>query len=98
MQSNVYYVYIMASKPYGVLHVGVTNDLIRRVYEHKHNLIKGFTEKYFVHLLVWFESTNSIETAIKKEKQVKEWKRQWKLELINKSNSQWKDLYSEIIQ
>jgi putative endonuclease len=88
----------MASKPYGVLHVGVTNDLIRRVYEHKHNLIKGFTEKYFVHLLVWFESTNSIETAIKKEKQVKEWKRQWKLELINKSNSQWKDLYSEIIQ
>lgn len=87
----------MASKPYGVLYVGVTNDLVRRVYEHKNNIVPGFTEKYFVHLLVWFEQTNSIEAAITKEKQIKKWNREWKLNLINKTNPSWKDLYKSIV-
>lgn len=92
-----YFVYILASKPYGVLYVGVTNDLVRRVFEHKNNLVKGFTQKYFVHMLVYFEQTNDIESAIKREKQIKAWKRDWKIRLINTNNYKWKDLYRDII-
>jgi len=91
-----YYVYILASKRYGTLYIGVTSDLKRRVYEHKEKSINGFTKEYNITNLVWYESTEDIESAIKKEKQLKVWKRQWKVELIEKSNLEWRDLYSEI--
>lgn len=92
-----YYVYILASKKDGVLYIGVTSDLIKRVYEHKNKLAKGFTNKYFVNKLVYFEQTSDIESAITREKQLKKWKRQWKIELIEKDNLNWKDLYLNII-
>jgi putative endonuclease len=94
---NNYYVYILASKKNGVLYTGVTNNLIKRVFEHKEDLIEGFTKKYFVHKLVYFESTNSIESAIIREKQIKDWHRQWKIDLIKEKNPDWKDLYKEIL-
>ena len=89
---KTYAVYIMASKRNGTLYTGVTNDLRRRVYEHKHGLIEGFTKKYRVRMLVWYELTDSIESAIQKEKQIKNWKRAWKLKLIEEKNPQWRDL------
>ncbi len=76
-------------------YIGVTNNLMRRVYEHKNSLNKGFTDKYFVGKLVYFEQTDSIEAAILREKQLKKWKRQWKIELIEKINPGWDDLYYE---
>ena len=91
-----FYVYIMASKKEGVLYIGVTNNLIRRIYEHKKNLIEGFTKKYFVHKLVYFEVTDSINIAIEREKQLKKWRRKWKINLIEESNPLWKDLYYDI--
>ena len=91
------YVYIMASKRNGTLYIGVTADLIRRVYEHKHDLVDGFTKKYGVHSLVYFQQAEDIETAILEEKRLKRWNRNWKLELIEKNNPEWKDLYPEII-
>jgi len=93
---NEYYVYIMASERNGTLYVGITNDLIRRVYEHRENLAEGFTKKYGVKMLVYYESTQSVESAIQREKQIKKWNRKWKLELIEKMNPEWKDLYEEI--
>lgn len=90
-----YYVYILASKKDGVLYIGVTNNLLRRVYEHKHNLCKGFTRMYNVHKLVHFEQTNDIFSAIQREKQLKKWKREWKVNLIQETNPEWKDLYFE---
>jgi putative endonuclease len=92
-----YFVYILATKKDGTLYVGVTNDLIRRVYEHKHNLVDGFTKKYKVHKLVYFEQTNSAEDAIKREKELKHFGRAQKITLIQSTNPSWKDLYSEII-
>ncbi|NOS98325.1 MAG: GIY-YIG nuclease family protein [Methylotenera sp.] len=92
-----YYVYIMANKPNGVVYIGVTNDLIRRVYEHKHHLAKGFTEQYNLDKLVWFEQTEDVTSAIAKEKQLKNWHRQWKINLIEKDNPNWQDLYNEIV-
>lgn len=92
----MYYVYILASQRNGTLYTGVTNDLQRRIWEHKHNLVKGFTEKYGIHLLVYFEQYSEIEQAIIREKQVKKWNRQWKLELIEKDNPSWDDLYVNI--
>ena len=92
------YVYILASQRNGTLYIGVTSDLVKRVYEHKNDLIKGFTKRYKVHTLVYFESLDDIENAIAREKQLKAWQRKWKLELIEKKNPTWKDLYSEIIQ
>ncbi|MCF7845217.1 MAG: GIY-YIG nuclease family protein [Candidatus Pacebacteria bacterium] len=89
---KTYYVYIMASKRNGTLYIGVTNDLERRIYEHKNNIIKGFTEKYKVHYLVYYEETSDIKTAIEREKQIKKWNRKWKLELIEKENKEWVDL------
>ena len=82
----MYYVYILASQKNGTIYTGVTNDIRRRVWEHKHNLVKGFTEEYGVHMLVYFEQTEDIETAILREKQIKSWKRKWKLSLIEKDN------------
>ncbi|PJA01461.1 GIY-YIG nuclease [bacterium (Candidatus Gribaldobacteria) CG_4_10_14_0_2_um_filter_41_16] len=93
---NYYYVYILASKRNGTLYIGVTSDLKKRVYEHKNDLIEGFTKKYRVHMLVFYESTNDIESAIRREKQLKVWKRKWKLELIEKSNPEWRDLYNDL--
>ena len=92
-----YYVYILASKKNGTLYIGVTNNLLKRVYEHKNKIVGGFTQKYNVHNLVYFEVHNDIRNAITREKQMKKWKRQWKIELIEKSNPQWKDLYCEAI-
>ena len=92
----MYYVYIMASKKNGTIYIGVTSDLKRRVYEHKEKIHKGITEKYDVTMLVWYETTVDVESAITREKQLKKWKREWKLELIEKMNYGWADLYSEL--
>jgi len=93
-----YYVYILASKKNGTLYIGVTNNLLKRVYEHKSNLVGGFTQKYNVNNLVYYEEHNDIGKAITREKQMKKWKRQWKIELIEKFNPQWKDLYYDSIE
>lgn len=91
-----YFVYIMASKKNGTLYIGITNDLIRRVFEHKNDLIDGFTKRYKVHNLVYYEFTNDAEAAILREKQLKRWKRKWKIELIEEMNPGWKDLFDEL--
>ena len=88
----------MASKKNGTLYIGVTNNLVRRVYEHKEGLIEGFTKKYNVKNLVYYEVYNDMYEAIKREKAMKKWLRKWKIELIEKTNPDWKDLYEEIIK
>lgn len=93
----MYYVYILASKRNGTLYIGITDNLVRRVYEHKNDLLEGFTKKYKVHDLVYYEQYQDVNEAILKEKQIKKWKRYWKIKLINKFNPEWKDLYSSII-
>jgi len=90
-------VYFLASKRNGTLYVGVSSDLIKRVYEHKHGLADGFTKKYKVHHLVYFELHEDMYAAISCEKQIKKWNRAWKLELIEKNNPNWKDLYEDIV-
>ena len=92
-----YYVYILASRRNGTLYVGVTSDLLRRVYEHKNDFVAGFSKKYGVHTLVCFEVYRDREVAIQREKQIKEWKRRWKIALIEKVNPEWKDLYDQIL-
>jgi putative endonuclease len=92
-----YYVYILASRPGGVLYVGVTNDLVRRVYEHKNGFVEGFTKRYHVHRLVYFEVYSSSYDALQREKNIKHWPRAWKTRLIAESNPTWRDLYEEII-
>ncbi len=92
-----YYVYMLASKRNGTLYIGVTSDLIRRIYEHKNNLIPGFTTKYNVHHLVYFESHADIETAILREKQLKKLNGKWKLDLIEGRNPGWTDLYDKLL-
>ncbi len=89
---------MLASKRNGTLYIGVTNNLVRRIYEHKKGLVEGFTKKYSINRLVFYEETNDVESAIIREKQMKKWKRQWKIDLIQKNNSKWKDLYNEIIE
>lgn len=91
-------VYILASKKEGTLYVGVTSDLVKRIYEHKNNVVDGFTKEYSVHNLVYYELHESMEEAIKKEKKLKKWNRQWKIDLIQKDNLEWDDLYLEILQ
>ena len=93
-----YFVYIIASKRNGTLYIGVTNDLVKRVYEHKQGLVEGFTKKYKVDRLVFFEETNDVESAIIREKQMKKWNRKWKIELIEKQNPEWKDLYEGMVK
>ena len=93
-----YYVYILASKKNGTLYIGVTNDLIRRTYEHKEGLSDGFTKKYNVKLLVYYEIHSDINEAIKREKAMKKWLRKWKIELIEKTNPEWKDMYLELVK
>ena len=92
-----YYVYILTSRKNGTLYIGVTSDLLKRIYEHKQNLIDGFTKKYHVHNLVYYEVHNDIREAIIREKQIKKWNRKWKLRLIEEMNPNWRDLYNEII-
>ena len=89
-------VYILASKPNGKLYIGVTADILRRVWEHKSDAVVGFTKTYGVHLLVHIEFFGTMPEAIQREKQLKKWKRAWKVELIERANPQWRDLYDEI--
>ena len=90
-------VYILASERNGTTYTGVTSNLVQRVWQHKSDLADGFTKKYSVHLLVWYELHESMESAIRREKAIKEWQRGWKLSLIETTNPQWRDLYEEIL-
>ena len=90
-------VYILASKRNGTLYIGVTSDLVKRIWEHKQNMVDGFSKRYSIHQLVWYEMHESMESAIDREKRLKEWKRKWKLELIEVTNPNWQDLYHTII-
>ena len=90
------HVYLLASKPYGTLYVGVTSDLARRVWEHRVRAVRGFTARYGVDRLVWFEAHDSADVAMLREKQIKEWKRDWKINLIERDNPRWIDLYHSI--
>ena len=88
-------VYILANKRNGTLYVGVTSNLAKRIWEHKNNMVNGFTSRYAIHSLVWYEVHDNIESAIEREKRIKNWKRAWKLDLIEKANPNWLDLYNE---
>ena len=90
-------VYILASKRNGTLYIGVTSGLVKRVWEHKNDFVEGFTKRYGVHTLVWYELHETMESAIVREKALKNWKRAWKLEVIERSNPGWLDLYAELI-
>jgi len=92
----VFYVYLLASKPYGTLYVGVTSDLMKRVFEYRSKAVPGFAARYGVNTLVWFEAHASIEAAIRREKQIKQWKREWKFNLIERANPYWTDLYDNL--
>jgi len=89
-------VYMLASQKNGTLYVGVTSNLIQRIWQHKNNQVSGFTQRYQVHLLVYFERHETMESAITREKQMKKWNREWKINLIEKGNPQWKDLWEDI--
>jgi putative endonuclease len=91
------YVYILASRRNGTLYVGVTSDLVRRVWEHREGVVPGFTKRYGVKTLVYCEALDSIEEAIRREKQIKAWKRAWKLRAIEVANPDWRDLYEDIV-
>jgi putative endonuclease len=91
-----YYVNLLASKKRGTLYLGVTNDLVRRVYEHRTKAAPGFTKRYGVDKLVWFEIHDTAEAAITREKELKKWRRDWKIRLIEESNPEWVDLYPGI--
>ncbi len=90
-------VYILASKRNGTLYIGVTSNLVRRIWEHRNNLVEGFTERYGVHNLVWYELHESMGSAIQREKRLKEWKRRWKIQMIENANPNWEDLYHSIV-
>ena len=92
-----YYVYILASKRNGTLYTGSSHDLIGRTYQHKNALVDGFTKRYNVKILVYYEHADSKEGALLREKQIKEWRRKWKIELIEKTNPEWKDLYDDLM-
>ncbi len=94
---DCYFVYILASKRNGTLYIGMTSDLLKRVDEHRKNLVKGFTAKYQVHRLIYFESIDDFDSALLRERQLKTWKRSWKLRLIEEQNPNWDDLYKEIL-
>ncbi len=90
-------VYLLASKRNGTLYTGVTSNLLKRVWEHKNNLLEGFTSKYGVHTLVWYEMHDTMESAIRREKSIKNWKRVWKITTIEELNPNWRDLYPDLI-
>ena len=92
-----YWMYILASKPRGTLYVGMTNDLVRRIAEHRDGAVPGFTKTYNVKMLVYFEEHESVLDAIKREKQVKRWARAWKIELIREHNPDWRDLFDTLV-
>ena len=98
LQMKQYYIYILASQRNGTLYIGTTNNLVRRIWEHKQNLVEGFTQKYNVHQLVWYETVDTPLATITREKQLKKWNRAWKLQLIEEMNPDWKDLYNDIAQ
>ena len=89
-------VYILASKCNGTLYVGVTSNLLQRVWQHKNDLVEGFTKRYAVHTLVWLEAHETMESAITRERNLKRWKRDWKIDLIQRANPSWRDLYHEL--
>ena len=89
-------VYLLASRPNGTIYVGVTSNLIQRVWQHKNDRVEGFTRRYGVHTLVWYEAHGTMEAAIVREKAIKEWKRAWKMRLVRESNPEWNDLYQEL--
>ena len=91
------YVYILASRPYGTLYIGVTSDLVKRIWQHRSDLAAGFTKQYSVKLLVWYETHTDIREAIIREKQLKRWNRDWKINLIQSTNPAWRDLYPRIV-
>ncbi len=93
-----FWVYVLASRPGETLYVGVTNDLIRRVYEHREGLVQGFTKRYAVKRLVYYEQHDTVLAAIQREKNIKHWSREWKIDLILSLNPQWRDLYDEIVK
>ena len=97
MNTKFYFIYILSSKKKGTLYIGVTSNLPKRVWEHKNNLVEGFTKKYNVHNLVYFEQTDNVQSALQREKQLKKWKREWKIKLIEENNPEWKDLYEKIL-
>ncbi|MEI2430056.1 GIY-YIG nuclease family protein [Lysobacter yananisis] len=97
MRTRLPCVYLLASSMRGTLYLGVTSDLIQRVWQHKSRQVPGFSCKYGTHLLVWYETHEAMDMAIVREKRIKSWKRAWKLELIESANPQWRDLYSAII-
>ena len=97
MGERIYFVYLLASRFYGTLYVGVTNDIIARTYDHKAGEIPGFTKRYGVHRLVWFETHRDVREAIAREKRIKEWRRDWKINLIEADNRHWDDLYPNMI-
>lgn len=92
----MFFVYLLASKPHGTLYVGSTSDLVRRVWEHKVKSVPGFTTKYNVDRLVWFERHETMEAAMQRERRIKGWRRNWKIQLIEKDNPQWMDRYLEL--
>ncbi len=89
------HVYMLASAPYGTLYIGVTTDIVRRTWQHKEDFVDGFTKTYGVHSLVWYEIHNDLMTAVAREKQLKKWRREWKIKLIHEKNPLWRDLYKE---
>jgi putative endonuclease len=97
VREHCYFVYLLASRRNGTLYLGVTNDVMRRTWEHKSDVIDGFTKKYGVHTLVWFETYDDINVAIAREKQIKGWNRAWKIKLIEGQNSGWNDLYERLL-
>ncbi|HEX4296111.1 MAG TPA: GIY-YIG nuclease family protein [Rhizomicrobium sp.] len=97
MRDHRYFVYMLASKPQGTLYTDVTNDLTRRVYEHREGLVPGFTSKYGVKMLVWYEEFGDIHDAIAQEKRIKRWQRDWKKNLIERDNPHWTDLYPGLL-
>jgi putative endonuclease len=92
----MFYVCLLASRPHGTLYAGVTSDLAKRVWEHKNKAVPGFTARYRVDTFVWFEAHESVEAAIRREKQIKEWKRAWKISLIESDNPRWIDLSTDL--
>jgi putative endonuclease len=97
MRKHLYFVYMLATSRNDTLYIGVTNDVLRRTWQHKNDLVRGFTKKYGVHILVWYETHADIHEAIAREKQIKGWNRAWKIRLIETHNSGWNDLYARLL-
>ena len=94
---KIYCVYILCRRRNGTLYIGMTSDLIKRVYEHKNRMVEGFTKEHGVHRLVWYETHKTPDAAILREKQIKRWERKWKLRIIEENNPEWKDLYDDLL-